>query len=289
MFDIHLIRQTDQRGREHPRLFLHQPNMSSRSDFVDFITPLRERLKYYDPSRPPIDQPKNDAADPARAVPQGFIDAMIVREAVFVKEQGVALVDELDDADPICFHWVAYASIPTKARNKANSPNLLPRDEKMETNKSASTKIPIGTIRLVPGPYKSPHPNGKWETDIHKNNELYVKLGRLAVIKEFRKAGIAKLLIDTALKFIREHPYDVQDREGNDSHKIDSLGLDFRGLVLVHSQTGAQKVWKRHGFETDDSMGTWIEECIEHVGMWRRVDVREARRKSTVLLPGHPA
>ena len=33
---------------------------------------------------------------------------------------------------------------------------------------------------------------------IHET-ESFVKLGRLAVIKEFRKAGIAKLLIDTAL------------------------------------------------------------------------------------------
>ena len=263
--------------------------VSTRSDFVDFIVPLRERMKLYDRSRPPTDQPRNDAVDRARAIPRGFIDAMIVREAVYVQEQDIRLDDEFDDDDPISFHWVAYASIPATARINAGSPSLGPQDEKIESSKPACTKVPIGTIRLVPGSSKDPHPNGKLETDVHKNNESYVKLGRLAVIKEFRKAGISKLLIDTALQFVREHPYQVHGGIGGESRDVHSQGFDFRGLVLVHSQTGVQKVWQRYGFERDESMGTWIEERIEHVGMWKRVDVSEARRKSVGLMPSSSA
>jgi hypothetical protein len=79
-------------------------SVSTRSEFIDFILPLKERMNLYDPTRPPADQPKNDAADITQAIPQGFIDAMIVREAVFVKEQGVPLENELDEDDARSFH-----------------------------------------------------------------------------------------------------------------------------------------------------------------------------------------
>ena len=261
---------------------------STRSDFVDCIHPLKDRMKFYDASKPPTDQPKNDAADPARAVPQGFIDAMIVREAVFVQEQGVALENELDEDDDRSFHWVAYASIPVKQ----TSPDLKPHDEKMETSRrtSTSTKVPVGTIRLVPPPHAL-HPGGKLETEVHKGNESYVKLGRLAVIKEFRKAGISKLLIETVLAFAREHPNDLLphfDPGMLEAKKYEGAGVDFRGLVLVHAQTGVQKVWKKYGFDTDESMGSWDEEGIDHVGMWKRLDVSNARRKSRAFLVGSP-
>lgn len=268
--------------------------VATNSDFIDFIIPLRERMKFYDKTRPPIDQPKNDHADPARAIPQGFIDAMTVRELVYVKEQGVPLENEFDDEDPLAFHWVAYASIPGKARSNPNSPDIKAKDARMDVGRrvSTSTKVPIGTIRMVPMPYPQPHPNGKYETAVHKSNEAYVKLGRLAVIKEFRKAGISNLLIDTALAFVRQHPYNTFAHYDGTDTQLPSMGqssVDFRGLVLVHSQIGAQKVWRKYGFETDDSMGKWDEEGIEHVGMWKRLDVEQAKKKDMIRLPGGPS
>ena len=263
-------------------------SVSTRSEFVDFIVPLKERLKLYDPAKPPTDQPKNDASDPTKAIPQGFVDAMIVREEVYVKEQNVQLENELDEDDPVSYHWTAYASIPVKQA----SPDLQPQDANSSNGKrgSTSTKIPIGTIRLVPPPHNA-HPNGKHYTDVHNETESYVKLGRLAVIKEFRKAGIAKLLIDTALAFVREHPYDLlpyYDPTELESMSHNGLSMDFKGLVLVHAQTGVQKVWRKYGFETDESMGTWDEEGIEHVGMWKRLDVSDGRRKSKAFLASPP-
>ena len=248
--------------------------MSTRSEFVDFIRPMLDRYNLYNPSKPSTDQPKNDAADPAKAIPRGFIDAMIVREEVFVKEQGVPLENESDEDDRRSFHWVAYASIPVKS--SGSTPDS-------EGRKTSSTKIPIGTIRLVPPPH-APHPTPSGSShgsNVHK--ETYVKLGRLAVIKEFRKAGISKLLIETALAYIREHPYDLDPRLDPASIEASKKGAanNFKGLVLIHSQVGVQKVWKKYGFETDESMGVWDEEGIDHVGMWKKMDVSESRKKSS--------
>ncbi|KAI6894304.1 phosphatidylinositol glycan, class A [Hortaea werneckii] len=279
--------------------------MSTRSEFVDAVVPLFERLNLYDRTRPPYDQPQNDAADPTKRVPQGFIDAMTVREEVFVKEQNIPLENELDEDDARSFHWTAYASIPTKAispelqaqNNEANGDGQSSHSRKV----SNSTKIPVGTIRLVPPPHP-PHPtpgshhqadaldvdgNGRRDsTTIHDGREAYIKLGRLAVIPEFRKAGISKLLIETALTFAKDNPYEMMPQR--DPSKIEAMrvesdggvGVDWKGLVLVHAQVGVQKVWKRYGFEYDEAMGMWDEEGIDHVGMWKRVDVEPGRRKS---------
>lgn len=273
-------------------------SVSTRSEFVDFIMPLHERLKLYDRTKKPHDQAKNDAADKTKAIPQGFIDAMTVREEVFVEEQKVPLENELDDDDQRSFHWVAYASIPMKQSAEATAdPNR---------RASTSTKIPIGTIRLVPPPHPPhPEPNTHHKIDalntgerrdstvVHDGKEAYIKLGRLAVIPEFRKAGISRLLIETALAFAREHPDELLPQF--DPSKFEafrqehhSVSFDWRGLVMVHAQVGVQKVWKRYGFETDENMGTWDEEGIDHVGMWKRLDVSEARRRSKVWLPTSP-
>lgn len=227
--------------------------MSTRSEFVDFIVPLHERLDLYDRTRLSKDQPKNDATDLSRAIPQGFLDAMSVREQVFVEEQSVALENELDDDDGRSFHWVAFASVPakhdlpqTQTANHQGRPN--------NRRVSNSTKIPIGTIRLTPPPH-APHPvpgkhdkedapDGNLRKDstlVHDGREGYVKLGRLAVIPQFRKAGISKLLIETAINFARSHPYEVMP--GWDPAKLESLklesdaavGIDWNGLVLVHA------------------------------------------------------
>ncbi len=242
--------------------------MSGRSEFVDMIEPLRNRLAIYDRTRVPTDQPVNDATDPTRAVPQSFIDAMIVREAVYVKEQNVPLENEVDDLDQHSYHWVAYASIPTKGR-PASSDGSPPR--KMSTT---STKIPIGTIRLVQ--------SGPWDKTMQKTNESYVKLGRLAVIKEFRGTGISHLLINTALDFIRSYPAQMIPPEKSSISEVSPSQPTFHGLVLVHSQVGTQKIWARHGFELDEAMGKWDEEGIEHVGMWKRLELKKETARTTL-------
>lgn len=259
------------------------------SEFVDLIKPLGERLSLYDRTALPTEQPKNDAADPAKGVPQGFIDAMQVREEVYVREQKIPLENELDEDDARSFHWVVYASIPAKATSNGNGNGN--GDGKNGTRRTSnSTKIPIGTIRLVPPPHPphdSAEPNGHGHSSETAGGEAYIKLGRLAVIKEFRKAGISKLLIETALAFAREHPYEVGPQMDLSEALHKGVAINFKGLVLVHSQLGVQKVWKRYGFEKDEKLGEWVEEGIGHVGMWKRVDVSSGRRNSKLWTQGH--
>jgi len=57
---------------------------------------------------------------------------MVVREAVFVDEQKVALENEFDEEDPRCWHWVLYAA--------------------------GEPESPVGTIRLVPFPQQGEEP-----------------------------------------------------------------------------------------------------------------------------------
>lgn len=60
------------------------------------------------------------------------------------------------------------------------------------------------------------------------------------------------------------------------------VGRTWNGLVLVHSQKAVEKVYVRQGFVTDESMGTWNEEGIDHVGMWKRIDLQPEHRRSSL-------
>lgn len=142
---------------------------------------------------------------------------------------------------------------------------------------------PIGTIRLVPFPH-SPHPvpGSKFffspsdstsspseavldrPTSFHDGKEPYIKLGRIAVIKGWRGKGVSGILARAALAWARENStfFNPDAREG-----------EWKGLVCVHAQAQVEGAWAKWGFESDEEMGRWEEEGIEHLGMWRRLDL----------------
>ena len=266
--------------------------ISTNSDFVDFILPLRERLTLYDATSPPDHQPKNDATDPAKAIPQGFIDAMSVREQVFVHEQGVPLENELDFDDRRCYTWTAYASVPGHIKPVPEGGHPLRKQ-------STSTKLPIGTIRLIPPPNSTTHAfdnhrnmdgtpftGKKTSSLVHDGREPFITLGRLAILKEFRGVGVSKLLIDSALTLAHDYPHIISEppttAHADDLNAHLGITLDtnteWNGLVLIHAQIGLQKFWKRYGFEVDEAMGIWDEEGMDHVGMWKRLDLKKASK-----------
>jgi predicted GNAT family N-acyltransferase len=234
-------------------------------------------------------------------IPAAFLDAMEVREEVFVKEQGVPLENEFDSDDPRSCHWIVYASV-----NKTEEPEV--RDSEgnvIQPRKSSTRSTPIGTIRLVPFPH-DPHPKegGKyWDgvlegqepvpdeialapkpfiidrpTTFHDGKEPYVKVGRLAVVKEFRGHRIAGLLVNTVLTWLKANPTFFNP-------SIKEMGLEnigatnerdvpkWNGLICVHSQEQVQGAWAKWGFEVDEGMGKWEEEGIAHVGMFLRLDI----------------
>jgi predicted GNAT family N-acyltransferase len=59
--------------------------------------------------------------------------------------------------------------------------------------------------------------------------------------------------------------------------KMGALLLDeipvWKGLICVHAQEQVAKAWAKWGFKVDEGMGTWIEEGINHVGMFQRLNL----------------
>ncbi|KAF4622671.1 hypothetical protein G7Y89_g14357 [Cudoniella acicularis] len=226
-------------------------------------------------------------------IPKTFLDAMEVREQVYVEEQGVPLENEFDSDDTRACHWVIYASVNTvtEPEERDDDGNILRR------KKSVTKSQPIGTIRLVPFPHP-PHPKPgvsyaadaletgpsnpppyivDRETTYHDGKEPYIKLGRLAVLKEFRGCGLAKFLVNAAINWAQDNPTYFNP-------SIRNLGMDkigasilegipaWKGLMCVHAQEQVAKAWEKWGFKLDEGMGIWFEEGIPHVGMFQRLD-----------------
>lgn len=167
---------------------------------------------------------------------------------------------------------------------------------------SESRSVPIGTIRLVPFPHPAhPEPGSSYAADaletgpdvtssnpppfiidrptsFHDGKEPYIKLGRLAVLKDFRGSGIAKLLVNAPLVWLKQNP--THFNPSVEKFGMDKLGAStteeipvWKGLVCVHAQDKVEPMWAKWGFQLDEGMGTWIEEGIKHVGMFRRLDL----------------
>jgi predicted GNAT family N-acyltransferase len=115
---------------------------------------------------------------------------------------------------------------------------------------------PIACIRLCPSPHE-PHPNGFVDPD----EEPYLKLQRFATLASHRGRGLGRMLVDTSLRWAAEHKEEIG-------------GKGWNGMVLVHAQVNVEKVWAKMGFVTDERLGRWYEEGIEHLGMWRWVELK---------------
>jgi predicted GNAT family N-acyltransferase len=170
----------------------------------------------------------------------------------------------------------------------------------VERKKSVTRSTPIGTIRLVPFPHTAhPEPGSKFvfdpseesssepppyivdrATTYHDGVEPYIKLGRIAVVKEFRGSGISKILGNAAINWAQANPTFFNP-------SVTSMGMEkmgasttgeipvWKGLTCVHAQEQVEKVWTSWGFETDEGMGKWDEEGIVHVGMFKRLNLHQ--------------
>ncbi|KAL2197043.1 acyl-CoA N-acyltransferase [Corynascus similis CBS 632.67] len=275
-----------------------------------FISLLEPTPLAWERALPPEEQPN------AASIPRTFLDAMTVRSQVFVREQNIPQSNEYDTDDPRCAHWVIYASVNQTVTPAVTDPST---GEVVRPRQSETRSVPIGTVRLVPFPHPhhpldggvyvdgelvgtadnniSPEEGDKTidaegaavttkatfapdrPTTFHDGVEPYVKLGRLAVISEFRGRGIARQLVHTAIDWMRTHPsyFDPSPAERGFEH----LGMErsgtlprWNGLICCHAQEDAVKVWEKSGFQVDEGMGRWFEEGIPHVGMFLRVQVQ---------------
>ncbi|KAI1817093.1 acetyltransferase [Poronia punctata] len=117
-------------------------------------------------------------------------------------------------------------------------------------------------------------------TDFHDGKEPYVKLGRLAVAREYRGHRVAERLWNAAKKWLQDNPtyfnpsITVLGMETMRAETVDDIPR-WKGLVCVHAQQRTVKVYEGWGFQVDHAMGTWYEQGIPHVGMFLRLEIRE--------------
>lgn len=261
---------------------------NSGTEFLSMLRPPMEALRHYDRTKKHVEQ--------AVPVPQIFRDAMSVREEVF-GEQGVPLEEEFDDDDPRSFHWVVYASVGTKGQ--PDSPLLDGKTEEQRRSSATAQRVAVGTIRLIPPPHgpnkyiKDHHPDADPPPSVPESQkkhpkEPYVKLGRLAVLAPFRKLGLSRLLINTALDYAAKNPEEIRPmmpptilEQANQLTKSTDITFLWEGLAMVHAQVSVAGLWKKIGFteELRDKVGNieiskedhWMEEGIEHEGLWKRL------------------
>lgn len=208
-------------------------------------------------------------SQPHAANPPLFHDAMIVRMRVFVDDQHCSAAAEIDDDDARSWQWIISAS---------------PSPSSSSSPLSTAGSTPVGVIRLVPPP-QPPH---ELLTTPHNNHdtkdqpppydwahEPCIKLTRVAVMPEYRGLGLGRRLVETALEWAGQHAAEIDEAAVQLARRTDWAGprAQWRVLVLVHAQVDVEGMYKRMGFETDESLGRWDEEGIEHVGMFRRVTV----------------
>lgn len=152
-----------------------------------------------------------------------------------------------------------------------------------------SPPSPDGDGSAVPhveGP--SHHPTQMWD-----GHEPYITLGRLATLSAYRGLGLGRLLVSTAFEWAVENAAalratenltarEKKQEEGAEQHEGggkeendgDGKGTGWNGLVFIHAQVEVESFYNRLGFVTDPGMGRWYEEGIEHVAMWRRLELR---------------
>ena len=121
---------------------------------------------------------------------------------------------------------------------------------------------------------------------MHDGREPYVKLGRLATLKEYRGLGLGRMLVTAALDWAARNAETLREDAASGENELEGegvireretaqgklgLGEEWKGSVLVHAQTEVQGFWRSLGFERDEKLGIWVEEGIDHIGMWKRV------------------
>lgn len=275
-------------------------NGNSGTEFLCMLSPPKDKLDGYDNTKPCSQQ--------TMAVPPLFGDAMAVREEVY-GEQGIPLEAEFDEDDARSWHWIAYASVASTSNPpkhiRTDSPNT-PAEDARRASASAS-RMPVATIRLIPPPHGPNKYIDDEKADKHAdadppNEELhrahpeepYVKLGRLATLKAYRGMGLAGLLVNAVSDFAKANPdtiYKPPSPTALERAQIKEHGkeqqLAWDGLVMIHAQANLKKMWEKHGFseELKNDAGEveiaaephWEEEGIEHIGMWKRLDVKRGR------------
>lgn len=148
---------------------------------------------------------------------------------------------------------------------------------------AAPSSAAVATIRLVPihgtsgasthWPVRPGwgHPNYAGST-IWDGVEGYVKIGRLATVREARGQGWGRVLVEEVVDWAGRNK-EVVGREVEKQGEGEEESGGWKGLIGCHAQSHLEGWYGKLGFVRDAGMGEWEEDGIPHVGMWRRVEV----------------
>lgn len=206
---------------------------------------------------------------------------MHVRDAVFVQEQRCRAEEEIDDDDARSWGWVVYAHS-----------TYSHQQHQQEGEEKEGGGQAVGTIRLVPPPHISHShltnpPNAGITSDVASgdegagkeydySHEPYIKITRVAVLPSFRGYGVSRLLMRTVEDWARQNKSVIDEMYSHVAaadQKGERTKGRWNGLIGLHAQAQVERMYAALGYETDESMGRWDEEGIEHVGMFKRVGV----------------
>jgi predicted GNAT family N-acyltransferase len=196
-----------------------------------------------------------------------FTHAMHIRDSVFVQEQLCRAEEEIDDDDGRSWGWVVYAH------------------HHPEQNQGDGGEA-VGTIRLVPPPHlRHSHltsaageeeTGGKKKKEYDIQHEPYIRITRVAVLAAFRGYGLSRLLMRTVEDWAARNKRVIDEMYSQFTAQedgLDAAAQRWNGLIGLHAQAQVERMYASMGYETDESMGRWDEEGIEHVGMFKRVDI----------------
>ena len=274
-------------------------------------------------------------------------DALDIRYRVFVLEQDCAADNEVDEDDGRSWHWVAYRLGGTAFEGNEGSSGGRETDGSSgsgECSGGGSSTVgrfePVACVRLIPPPHP-PHPSSlaaahnpnqvdyqahQSKTHVYGDSQThgeetvpkdertkseagYIKLGRLAVLPQARRHGLARILCSEALTWARKNRRNLglsvpsqSNAQNGRPHKEPERILDQQQKqpqnqtqdrsqdenrhqkqdqnqiqVLVHAQLAVEDVWRKLGFDRrrNDDMGEWEEENIMHCGMWKTLDAAD--------------
>lgn len=188
-------------------------------------------------------------------------------------EQKVSADNELDEDDQRSYHVVLYSGQSNSSGRELDVPictlrfvEVVPSEADIEqygkvSIPSGSMNPTLGPLSFISGAKPLPEPV-HYPSEFWDGREPYIKIGRVATLKTFRKMGMAAKVLQWTFSWILQNQHEFVP-EGNT-------------LVLVHAQSNAQNLYAQQGFVVDKTMGVWVEEGIDHVGMWKRLKLEES-------------
>ncbi|EEA26504.1 hypothetical protein TMatcc_005217 [Talaromyces marneffei ATCC 18224] len=218
-----------------------------------------------------------------------FTASMHIRHSVFVEEQLCRAEEEIDADDERSWGWVVYASEQQQQQQQHRKHQTQDEDGAGDEG----PKQAVATIRLVPAPHiahthlcnasestAAGDANGKqFDYDYDYDHEPYVKITRVAVLAPFRGYGLSRLLMRTVEEWAARNKRVIDEMYARFASQQGAEivgkgpGKEWNGLIGLHAQTQVERMYAALGYETDESMGRWDEEGIDHVGMFKRVDI----------------